>query len=811
MLRNYFIIALRHLSRNKVFSLINLIGLSIGLATFLVIFIFVSFHKGFDHYHADADRIVRLGMKVKLGGELITMPSVGAPAAAIFEEEIPEVEEATRIYGRPYFKFDITHGDKNFPGEQGMYADPDFFSFFSIPVIAGDPATILSAQKSVVLTQSMVQKYFGTNATPASVVGKMLEVKEKGTVQVTGVCADVPAQTHFDFDILLSMDMNPLSESHYWMADGFYTFVKLAKGGSVESLYDKFPTFTDKYIGPEVQEFLGVSFSEFLASGGSFEFNTMPLEDIHLWSHAENELGTNVNGTYINVFLGIGLLILLLAVINFINLSAASNIQRLKEVGVRKVMGARRSALVMQFMTEAVLITSVAFGLGFTLQQVATPLISQYFGVNMGQEGTSLVWYITVACSGSLLIGMAAGLYPALLLSTTKTMSALKGQTSTTSSKGRMRNVLMVLQFSITIGLLSSVLVILAQVHYLQTKPLGYEKDQILLIEDVDLLGEGRNSLRQELEKLPGVEAVSITGYVPSGPREFDRNAMQDLTLENPETHRVTHVGVDEHFLSVMNMKLLAGRNFSREYGDEASNVIINPSMSRSFGWDVASGEALGKTVTEVDHNENFTVIGIVDDFHIFNMNEAISPFFFRYSSNGFMAAVRFDSDKLSLLNDELPKLWSEFSQEPMDQSYLNEYFVRNFEEEKKISSLFEVFTVLAIVLSGMGLFAITAFVTHQRTKEIGIRKVLGAEGIRLFVMLSKGVVAMLLIAACLCIPTVYYGMEQWLQSYPYRISVPAWAFGLPVLGIVVFALLVSGWHILKVIRINPVESLRDE
>ncbi|WP_416865142.1 MAG: ABC transporter permease [Imperialibacter sp.] len=811
MLRNYFIIAIRHLRRNKVFSMVNLLGLSIGLATFFVILIFVSFHKGFDTYHEDADRIVRIGMEVKLGGELISMPTVGAPAAKAFEQEIPEVEEVTRIFGRPYFRFNITNGDKNFPSEQGMYVDSNFFSIFSIPILAGDPATLLSAQRSVVLTQSMVEKYFGKEATADFAVGQVLEIQDKGSVQVTGVCADVPSQTHFNFDILLSSDLNPISDSRFWMAEGFYTYAKLSKKGGLEQLEGKFPSFTDKYIAPEINEFLGVSMSEFLSSGGSFEFTTTPLTDIHLWSHSENELSANVNGTYINVFLGIGLLILLLAVINFINLSAASNIQRLREVGVRKVMGARRASLVMQFMTEAVLITSVAFGLGFTLQQVATPLISQYFGVNMGQEGMSLVWYIAVACSGSLLIGMAAGLYPALLLSTTKTISALKGQTSTTSSKGRMRNVLMVLQFSITIGLLSSVLVILAQVHYLQTKPLGYEKDQIMLIEDVDLLGEGRNSLRQELEKLPGVEAVSITGYVPSGPREFDRNAMQDLTLENPETHRVTHVGVDEHFLSVMNMKLLSGRNFSREYGDEASNVIINASMSRSFGWDVASGEALGKTVTEVDHNENFTVIGIVDDFHIFNMNEVISPFFFRYSSNGFMAAVRFDSDKLALLNDELPKLWSEFSQEPMGQSYLNEYFIKNFEEEKKISSLFEVFTVLAIVLSGMGLFAITAFVTHQRTKEIGIRKVLGAEGLRLFVMLSKGVVAMLLIAACLCIPTVYYGMEQWLQSYPYRISVPAWAFGLPVLGIVVFALLVSGWHILKVIRINPVESLRDE
>ena len=810
MLRNYLTIAIRHLTRNKVFSLINLVGLALGLATFLVIFIFVSFHRGFDTYHADADRIVRVGTRIKLGGEVIVSPSIGPPAAQVLKDEVPGIEAVTTIFSRPHYTFNISADEKSFSSEQGMYVDSLFFKVFSIPVIAGDPATALVEKKSMVLTESMVKKYFGEDATPESVLGKFIEIKDKANVQVTAVCADVPLQTHFTFNVLVSSDVN-LREMKYWLGEGVYTYVKMAKGQTADQLHSRFPVLIEKYIGPEIQEFLDVSLPEFLATGGEFEFTTMPLQNIHLHSHTDRELAANANGTYVNIFFGVGALILLLAVINFINLSAASNIQRLREVGVRKVMGARSGALVFQFMTEAILVTAVAFGLALTLQQVLTPLIGQYFGVEMGDKVVSMGWYLTLALTGSLVVGAGAGAYPAFLLSTAKTISALKGQASANSKKGSTRNALMIVQFAITIGLLSCVMVIMAQVKYLQTKPLGYNKDQVILINDIDHVKASRNTIRQELEKLPGVEAVSIAGYIPTGPSDFDRNGLQDLTVENPETHRVIHTGVDEHFIDVIQMKLLFGRNFSDEFGDENGNVIINAAMSRTFGWDVATGEALGKVVTDIDFNRNFTVIGIVDDFHIFNMQDPIMPFFFRHSSDGFMAAIRFNTGELPAFNTAFPDMWKQFSEKPAHKYYLNEYFLRTFEEEQKISSLFEVFTVLAIVLSGMGLFAITAFVTHQRTKEIGIRKVLGAEGIRLFLMLSKGVVIMLMIAACFCIPTVYYGMEQWLQSYPYRISIPAWAFGVPLLGIIAFALAVSGWHILKVIRINPVESLRDE
>ncbi|MEQ9377552.1 MAG: ABC transporter permease [Imperialibacter sp.] len=810
MLRNYFIIALRHLSRNKVFSLINLAGLSIGLATFLVIFTFVSFHRGFDTYHADADRIVRVGTRIKLGGEVIISPTVGAPAAKAFKEELPGIDEIATIFSRPYFRFNISVGDKSFPSEQGVYADSLFFSMFSIPVVAGNPSTALTEPKSIVLTESMVKKYFGDQASPESVIGELVEIEDQAVVRVTAVCADVPQQTHFTFNVLISSDLNP-RDRQYWLGEGVFTYVKLAKGQTAEQLHDIFPALTEKYIGPEIKEFLGVNLSEFLATGGEFEFTTTPIEDIHLKSHAETEIAVNANGTYVNIFFGVGVLILLLAVINFINLSAASNIQRLKEVGVRKVMGARREGLVLQFMTEAILITVVAFGLALTLQQGVTPLVGQYFGVNMGDGVVSVGWYVSVALAGSIVIGAAAGIYPAFLLSNAKTINALKGQTSVSSKKSSTRNALMVVQFAITIGLLSCVMVIMAQVHYLQTKPLGYNKDQVMLINSIDHLSASRSAVRQELEALPGVEAVSIASYVPSGPSDFDRNAMQDLTAEAPETFRVTHAAVDEHFLEAMQMKLLYGRNFSEAYGDESSNVIINAAMSRAFGWDVATGEAIGKTVTDVDFNRGFTVIGIVDDFHVFNMQDPITPFFFRYSKEGFVAVIRFNTNELPALNAAFPDMWKQFSEKPANKSYLNEFFLKTFEEEKKIGSLFEMFTALAVILSGMGLFAMTAFNTHQRTKEIGIRKVLGAEGFGLFIMLSKGVVFMLLIAAVICIPMVYYGMSEWLQSYPYRIALPIWALVAPLAGIVLFALSVSGWHILKVIRINPVESLRDE
>ncbi len=810
MLRNYLIIAIRHLRRNKVFSLVNLLGLSIGLATFIIIFTYVSFHKGFDSYHEDADRIVRIGTRIKLGGEVIVSPTIGVPAAQAFKEELLGIEKVATIFSRPYFRFNIVNGDKNFPSEQGMYADSLFFDMFSIPVIAGDPTTALKHQKSVVLTESMVKKYFGKEASPESVIGRILEIKDKATVQVTAVCADVPAQTHFTFNLLVSYDLNP-RDRQYWLGEGAYTYVKLAEGKSVEQFDETFQSLTEKYIGPEIQEFLGVSLSEFLASGGEFEFTTMPVGDIHLKGNTELELAVNVKGIYINIFLGVGVLILSLAVINFINLSAVSNIQRLKEVGVRKVMGARQGALIFQFMTESVLITAVALGLALTVQQVSTPIIGQYFGVEMGQNALSVLGYMLLVFVGSLVIGAGAGAYPAILLSTANTTSALKGQPSINTRNGRTRNALMVIQFSITIGLLSCVLIILAQVHYLQTKPLGFEKDQVMLINYIDNLSASRSTVRQELEKLPGVEGVSIAGYIPSGPSDYDRNGLQDLTKENRETHRAIHTGVDEHFIDVMQMKLLFGRNFSKEFGDEDGNVIINKAMSRTFGWDVATGEALGKIVTDIDFNRNFKVIGIVDDFHIFNMQDPIVPFFFRYASDGFVAAIRFKSEELPALNAAFPDMWKQFSEKPAQKSYLNDFFLKTFEEEQKVGSLFKLFTLLAIILSGMGLFAMTAFVTHQRTKEIGIRKVLGAEGRRLFLLLSKGVVVMLLIAAVLGIPVVYLGMDQWLQSYPYRISVPAWALSVPVVGMTLFVLLVSGWNILKVIRINPVESLRDE
>ena len=810
MLFNYLTIAIRHLRRNKVFSIINLVGLALGLATFMVIFFLVVHHRGFDKYHTDADRIVRVGMKARLGGELIQIPTVGAPAVKAFRQDVPEVKDATHLYGRGAFHFEIAYNDKLYQGEQALFADANFFDFFSIPVIVGDPATVLSEPKSIVLTEDMVSKYFGDKARPADAVGKVLDIKRIGPVKVSGVCANVPSQTHFSFDYLLSADTNPENENTFWLANGFYTYVKLSEGNTVAQLESKFPQLIEKYIGPEITIFLGVGYAEFITSGGSFEFFTTPLKDIHLWSHYENELGANVNGTYINIFLAIGFLILLLAVINFINLSAAANIQRLKEVGVRKVMGARTSSLFFQFTLEAVLITLVAFGAALTVQQLVTPVISQYYGIEMGLAGVPMGWYLFIIVAGSLLVGFGAGLYPAMLLSTTRTTEALKGRVSSKTSRSRIRSVLSVVQFSISIALLAGVLVMNAQVRYLKNKPLGFDKDNVMVIMGVDALQDGAKTFRHELELLPDVQVVSITNYVPTGPHDYSRNAVQNPEEENPQTHRSVNVFVDEHFTEALGIRLLAGRKFSSEYGDEATNVIVNMAMCRRLGWSSAD-EAIGKSLAEVDNKVNHTVIGVVEDFHILRMDEPISPFFFQYGPSGFMAAVRFNTDDSHLLRSQVEDIWHQFSQEPLRLSFLDEFFQKNFEQEQKVSSLFEAFTILAVLLSGMGLFAMTAFITHQRTKEISIRKVLGAEGIRLFYVLARGVLITLLIAGVVGIPLVYFAMDTWLQSYPYRIAVPIWSLILPLLGMIIFALAVSGWHIVKVIRVNPVDTLRNE
>lgn len=805
MISNYLKIALRSLRNKKVFASINILGLAIGLAACMLILLFVQHELSYDHYNVNADRMFRVTLHGRIGGNEINIAGASAPAGPALMRDYPGVEAYTRLSNNGTFL--VRNGEKRFREDGVIFADSNFFDLFSIRLLKGDSKTVLTEPRTVVITASTALKYFGRQ----DPVGKSLTMGNSGLFRVTGVCEDVPSNSHFHFDFFGSMKSIGLGEK--WLASGAHTYVLLRKGYSVEKLEAQVPQFVEKYIGPEIKEFLGMTYEAYLRKGNRFGFSFQPLTDIHLQSNLENELEPNGNVKYIYIFAAIAAFILLIACINFMNLSTAGSAGRAREVGVRKVMGSVRQQLTVQFLTESVLLTVLALFVAFGLVVLLLPGFNGLAGKQFDLQSILNVRTVAYAFVGCLVVGLLAGSYPAFFLSAFKPVAVLKGSIQAGVKSGWLRNSLVTIQFVVSIGMIIGTMVVYQQLRFIQNKKVGFDKEQVLILHDTHLLGEKAKTFKQQLRGLSAVSNVTLAGYMPVGASNNSTDGFLPESADNNITpYRFTTYQVDEDYLATLGIGLKAGRNFSKEFGTDSASVLINEAAAKQFGWK----DPIGKRVTTVgdgtpETKKLYTVVGVTKDFHFRSMHEQIAPLVMFYGGDQYQMAVRIKTQDIPGLLKTLEKTWKAATDNPFAYSFLDERFNKMYESEMRVGKLFGIFAGLAVMIACLGLFGLAAFTTIQRTKEIGVRKVLGASVLSIVSLLSKDFIKLVGIAILIASPLAWYGMNRWLSDFAYKIHIEWWVFVLAGALAVGVALLTVSFQSIRAALVNPVKSLRSE
>lgn len=805
MIRNYLKIAWRNLMLRKAFTAINILGLAIGLASCLLIVLFVQDELSYDNYHAKANRTYRMVIDGMLAGKKIQNSYASAPAGPALMRETSGIETATRMVSRGTFI--VKKGTETFKEERVIFADSNFFDVFSIPLLKGNPKTILNEPRTMVITQTIANKYFGD----ADPIGKTLTFGEKDVYRVTGVCKDVPSNTHFHYDIFASINGEKLGDK--WLSSGALTYVVLREGYTFEKLNAAMPAIVNKYIGPEIQEFIGISIGEFTKRGDKIGFVFQPITDIHLKSHLDDEIEANSDIKYVYIFSAIAVFILLIACINFMNLSTAGSANRAKEVGIRKVLGSVQFQLIGQFLSESVLVTFMALLVALMIVALTIPLFNQLSGkafeVSILIKGMMLP-SVFLAC---LIIGLLAGSYPAFFLSAFKPASVLKGKISAGFKSGWLRSTLVITQFVVSIGMIIGTIVVYRQLDFIQNKKLGFDKEQILVLHDAYVLGNQLNTFKDEIKQLSQVANATMAGYIPAG---TSNNSADGFELVNGSDHPVTYrdktYNIDDDYLPTLGIRLAAGRNFSRNVRSDTAAVLINEAAAKEFGFKNPIGQRLSTIGNGQPSSKRiYTIIGMVKDFHFESIHNHIAPLVMYYGADTYQMAIRVRTNDIQSLLNTLEQKWKAKTDNPFSYSFLNERFNKTYLSEQRTGQLFSIFATLTIIISCLGLFGLAMFTAQQRTKEIGVRKVLGATVVSIIVLLSKDFIRLILLAILIVTPIAWYAMNQWLQDFAYRVEISWWVFALSGLLAIAVALITVSFQSIKAALMNPVKSLRSE
>jgi putative ABC transport system permease protein len=805
MFRNYLIIALRNLKRHKAFSAINIFGLALGMATCLVIMLFVHEEWSYDRFNKKADRIVRVIFRGSIQGENMEEAHVMPPVAQALRADYPEVQETTRLrqYGSPR----IVYGSKSFRESPFAFVDSNFFQVFTLPFVQGDPKTALMQPNSIVITREVAQKFFGQE----DPMGKVLFFKDFNiSLKVTGVIEPVPSNSHFKFDIFASMSTFPDAKAPSWMTSEFYTYLVLPKGYHYKQLEAKLPQAVEKYMGPQLLQAMGMNLAQFRQNGNDLGLFLQPLTSIHLHSHLKGELGTNSDIQYIYIFGAIAVIMLLIASINFMNLSTAGASKRAKEVGIRKVLGSVKKELVQQFLTESILLSVIALVLAIGLVYLTLPVFNSISNTHLTLRFTASPWLLPGFLLFGLLVGVLAGSYPAFILSSFQPVAVLKGRFTSGKQSLNLRSGLVIFQFFISIVLLVSTTVVYRQLRFIQSKELGYSKDQVLLFPEY-ALGKNAEVFRQELQQDLRVVSVSTSGYLPAG-NSYGNNYTVYPDENTTQLVKTLRYEIDEQYIPTLGMKLAVGRNFSKEFATDSSGVILNEKAAAVFGW---GKDALGHTLTNANNEgvkTTYRVIGIVKDFHFKSLHEPISPLIMTLGNTSGTLIAKVKTQDMAGLLATSKTLWNQLTaEEPFSYDFLDDRFKQTYQLEQKIGRVLAIFAGLTILVACLGLFGLATFTAEQRTKEIGIRKVLGASLTNIVTLLSRDFLKLVLLANILAWPLAGYVMHQWLQDFAYRVDLSWWVFALAGVAALVIALFTVSFQAVRAALANPVNSLRNE
>ncbi|MCO5934866.1 ABC transporter permease [Mucilaginibacter sp. RB4R14] len=811
MFKNYIKTAYRSLYKNKGFTAINILGLALGLATCLLIVFYVVDELSYDRYNTKASRIFRVNEDLKLGENNVQYAVAMPPLAKTLKAEYPYVEDAVRLKNAG--SFHVKKGDANIIESKMVYADASIFNVFTLLMISGSSSSALVEPNSVVINETIAKKYFkNTNA-----IGKIMTFNNNWNLKVTGIIHDVPKQSHFNYDFFISMSTVPDSKSNEWLRSDYSTYVLLKEAKDHTKLAASFPAFLQKFSGAQMQSELGQSIAQFEKGGSHFRLNLTALTDIHLNSNLSGELGPNSTTQYVYIFSAIALFILLIACVNFMNLSTARSSNRAKEVGVRKVMGSSRKHLIFQFLAESILITFVATVIAIVAAVILLPFFNQLSGKEIVLTVDSLKWLVPSLLAIVLVIGSLAGSYPAFFLSAFQPIDVLKGKLSAGFKGGGLRSFLVVFQFFVSILLIIGTLVIYNQLNFIQTKNLGYNRSQVLVVKNLGELNQQTNVFKQALAELPGVKETTMTGFLPTNGWRNTRIYFKDATYDQKKSLFPQSWQVDADYIPTMDMKMAQGRNFSKDMQTDSSAVIINEAAAKFLGF----ADPINKTVYQslggdrkgtTPNVKECHIVGVVKDFHFNSLREKIDPIVLTYGQNPGALAIRVSTSNITGLMGQIKDKWNSLSPGiQIDYSFMDQDFDASYRSEQRIGRIFVIFTALAIIIACLGLFGLAAYAAEQRTKEIGIRKVLGADVSVIVAMLSKDFIKLVCIAIVTASPFAWFVMNKWLQDFAYRVTIHWWVIAAAGVGALLIAFVTISFQSIKAALANPVKSLRSE
>lgn len=809
MIRNYLKIGLRSLVKQKVYSLINIIGLSVGLASVIMILFYVEDEYSYDSFHANGENIYKVFLERSYPDHTSLYAVIPHSFAEPMKEDFPEVENYVRMFANNQ-EVVVSYTDENdvittYEEDYFYLADSTFFDVFGVKLLKGDPAMALANPQDLVITESAAEKYFGSE----DPMNKVLQ-SDFGQFTIRGVCEDIPDNSHFDFEFLGSLESFPFFQNVNFISFSAHTYLQLQPGFDPAELEAKFPQMVENYAGAQIEQNLNTTYEEYVAAGNGYNYSLVNIRDIHLNPvKYQNQMKVGGSSTYVFIFITIAVLILVIAAINFMNLATSRSAERAKEVGIRKTLGSYKNQLIAQFLVESILVSIASLLIAIGLIYLLLPAFNDIAGKQIVLKLNSSV--LPLMGLFAVLVGVLAGSYPSFVLAAFNPAVVLKGTAQTSAGGNWLRNGLVVFQFLISIVLIVGTLVVQRQMEYLNNVHLGFDKNNVIVIERAGSLGESTQTYIDQSRTFSDVVGVAGSQSIP-GEFFFGFQLMRD---GSSEVYTTNAMAIDDDYAANIGFEILDGRGFSRDVNDSLS-IMINESARDLLGVENPIGITLiNRAQGNPPVETRYTVVGVVKNFNYLSLREEISPFVLLNTENG-GGGANFISVRVSGNYQEtlasLENLWKELApDQPFKYTFMDENLAAAYESEARSAKLLQMFTYLAIIIACVGLFGLAAYTSGLRTKEIGVRKVMGASVIRVVFMLSKDFTQLILIAFVIAVPLSWIAMDKWLDSFAYQITIGVDVFLIAGLSALLIAWVTVSYQSIKAAIVNPVKSLRSE
>jgi putative ABC transport system permease protein len=805
MINNLIKYSIRSFKRQRAYIIINILGLAIGIACSLLITLYVINEASYDNFNVKKDRIFRVILNGKIGGQEFTVASTPAIMGPTLPREFPEIEDFLRMNNVGLTV--VQYEQQIFTDNNIIQADSSFFNFFSIPVIMGDQDNLLNSPHKVVLSESYARKFFG-NENP---IDKLIEIGSDTTrYVVTGVMGDIPSNSHFEASMVTSFLTNSRSKDQVWTTNIFSLYLLLKPNSSYTTIDSKFKDLIVKYVGPELQKYTGNTIEEFLKQGNKYRFYLQKLTDIHLDNTVQGGFKAPSDPKYLIIFGSIAILIVLIAAINFMNLATAQAIRRTKEVGIKKIGGSTRGMLISQFLTESIILAFVSMIFALVIIKLSLPYFNNLLGTRLVLSLFTTWYTIPALLLFTLIVGTMSGSYPAFFLSSFNPYEVLKGNVSNNNTNMILRRILVVFQFAVSILLIVGTLIMNRQIKYMLNKDIGFEKEHVIVIERAHVVGKKMKAFKESVKMVPGVINISSSTALPG---RYSENNGYLIEGRKDESFLMATSWVDYDFLDTYGMKLDSGRNFNESFSTDKQACIINESAMKNFS--ITDLEKTRILKPEDDGVQAIQVIGVVKNFNFQSLRNPIQPcILLLQGENNYWGyiTVKLSPSNYSATINAIEKIWKEYaSDSPLQYYFLDADFEKMYSQEKQSARMAMIFSLLAIFIATLGLFGLTSYTVEQKTKEIGVRKAMGSSITGIYIEISKEIIILISISALIACPVIYYYAGKWLENFYYKINLGILSFVAGLTIVLGIAILTISYRVIRAARVNPAQSLKYE